>query len=89
MDLQVALEALGTQPALTLISKGIHGYRKHPYLCPVSNYLRSCGFDQVQVGTDRVYVGEGVSSYSCSLPPAVSRFVVLFDAGLYPEIWEK
>lgn len=92
MNLREALEALGNDTeavARTLVDKGIHGFRKHPYHCPVSNYLRSCGFKSVNVGTQKVYVGEGVSSYSQDLPSAVSRFIIFFDEGLYPEIYER
>lgn len=89
-----ALVALGdTKDAVakTLHIKEVRGYRNDTHDCPVSNYLLDvCGASRVKTGLTTVVVHWSSGSYEeVTLPNPVTKFLIDFDSGEYPELEEK
>lgn len=76
-----------TEIAQFLQNKHVTGQRRVGELCPVANYLRSEGFNEIFV------TAEGVAALGCdeiAFGPrsAVAKFVEGFDEGDYPQLVE-
>lgn len=69
-DNLTALGETSDAVARTLIDKGIRGNRQAATICPVANYLTSCGFHGVRVGMTfaRVQVEDVVDPTTMTLP---------------------
>lgn len=81
------LAALGNTPgdvAYTLRQLGITGHKVEADRCPIASYLRDyAGIEWPAVGPGTFTDGSG---FVRGLPLAVSQFVRMFDAGVYPDL---
>lgn len=82
------IQRLGDTPAQiahTLGQLGIKGRRKSPCDCPIARYLKSKGFQEVNVSGE-IMVKEGRITMSA----IVFNFISNFDwGGIYPELEDK
>lgn len=70
--------------AYTLRQLGVTGCKAKADQCPIANYLRD------YAGVERPAVGPGTftdaAGFVQGMPPAVSQFIIMFDAGGYPDL---
>lgn len=84
-EILAALQELGSTPediAKTLTAAGVRGKIRDISEDPLAAFLRG-RFGSASVVTDDRVVVAGVV---VRLPPALSRFVAAFDAGLFPRL---
>jgi hypothetical protein len=88
MTFEEAIISLGTEPeqvTAKLREKSIKGYRRMASNCPISNYLKSCGFSMVYVSNIAGAQLDSGEEVQVLLPPGIRQWVRDFDDGCYSE----
>lgn len=89
-NLLLSLGGTAQEVAEALLSHSVKGLRDNQCACPVAIFLKKAGLVQVCVHNSEVtWSDRGACRRGLALPDAVENFIINFDSGGWPELYEE